>query len=221
MIPNDADLAMLCGAVYLDGSAPVVAWDYYDSGTDDGVCWALKSLPGYDVAVMRGSDDPWDWIKDFAAAPIKTPVGTVHAGFHVGTEKVASEIRALSRQPIIVTGHSLGAAEASNVTAYLILAGSPPVKRVVFGEPQPGYADHAAIVARAPGFSYCNGLGTHKDFVTEVPFTLPGLPFTRASALIAVSDPPPPNDEWGLFSFHHVQLYMAATAALQKETALC
>lgn len=217
MIPSDADLASLNGAIYAYAGGPVVTWDHYDDGKDDGVCWALKRLDGYDVAVMRGSSDPWDWIKDFTALPIKTQVGTVHAGFNFGTDKVACEIIALARQPIIITGHSLGAAEASNVTAYLILAGSAPVKRVVFGEPKPGFADHAAIVARAPGYSYRNGLGTHVDYVTEVPLTLPGLPYTRASALIAVSDPPPPNDEWGLFSFHHIQLYMSALAAFPQQ----
>jgi Lipase (class 3) len=219
MIPSDADLASLNGAIYAYAGAPVVAWDHYDDGKDDGVCWALKRLDGYDVAVMRGSDSPWDWIKDFTAVPIKTAVGTVHAGFHFGTDKVASEIRALARQPIIVTGHSLGAAEASNVTAYLIINGAPPVKRVAFGEPRPGFDDHAAIVAKAPGFSYCNGLGSHVDMVTEVPFRLPNFPFGRGSPLIAVSDPPPPNDEWGVFSFHHIQLYMVATAAASKGIA--
>jgi hypothetical protein len=219
VLPTDADMAALCGSIYANGCAPIVKWDYFDAGSDDGVCWAFKRLNGYDVAVMRGSDDPWDWVKDFAALPIATDVGTVHAGFHIGTEKVAAEIRSLATQPIIVTGHSLGAAESSNVTAYLILNGAMPARRVVFGEPKPGFSDHAALVSKAPGISYVNSLGNHVDLVTDVPLTLPDFQFTRATPLVRVSAAPAPNDEWGLFSFHHIQLYMAATTALQTETA--
>lgn len=212
MLPSNYDVAQLCLGIYRYAGVPSVAFDHFDAGEDDGVCWAVKRLEACTVVVLRGSTTPHDWLDDFAAAPIQTRVGTVHAGFHDGLEHMWGDLRRLLEvdRPVIVTGHSLGAARASILTALMLADGVVPARRVVFGEPKPGFDDHTRLVAGAPGFSYCNGAHDHDDLVCEVPFTLPPLfRFTRASPLIAISNAPAPNDRWGIFAFHHMQLYAA------------
>lgn len=213
MIPSDALLASLCGAIYKP-TALIGEWDYFDLGEDDGVCWALKRLSGYDAIVLRGSITAEDWIRDFRAAALPSRIGWVHDGFYAGMEHMWHDARSLLKQPVIVTGHSLGAARASILTALMVSDGEPPAERVVFGEPRPGLESHAAITRKVTGRSYCNGYAGHSDTVCSVPFSLPGLEFTRATPLIPVSAPPLPNDNWGLFAFHHIELYEAATSAL-------
>jgi hypothetical protein len=211
MQPTDADLARLCAAIY--GRAPVVEWDHFDQGDDDGVCWAVKSLPGFDVVVFRGSAIFEDWIRDFRAAPVRTRVGHVHAGFYAGLEHVLGDLRPILSQPAILTGHSLGAARASIVTALLVADGIAPASRIVFGEPKPGFADFGAIVAGVAGRSYRNGDELHHDLVTDVPFTVPPFAYTRPTPIIPVRAEPPPDDRWGAFSYHHIELYEAAVLA--------
>jgi|SRR5579871_2507186 len=217
MLPSDATLAGLCASIY--GHGAPVAWDHYDAGDDDGVCWALKRLDGVDVVVYRGSADLGDWIEDFRALPIATRIGTVHNGFHAGMEHAWADARVLLRQPAIITGHSLGAARAAVVTGFMIKDGLAPIARVVFGEPKPGFADLAALVASVPGRSYRNGDGTHHDLVTDVPLTLPPADYLHPTPIIPVCAKPAPDDPWGPFSFHHIELYQAALAAIPKETA--
>lgn len=208
MLPTDADTAALCAAVYSNGSTPPVAWDHFDAGEDDGVCWAIKRLPGYDAVVLRGSVNFKDWIRDFSAAPIFTRIGHVHNGFHAGMEHAWADIRVRLKQPSIVTGHSLGAARAAILTGLMVKDGIPPVARVVFGEPKPGFQNLADIVARVPGRSYRNGNGTHHDLVTDQPL-LP-LEFIHPTPMLPVCAPPAANDPDIAFAWHHMPLYQVA-----------
>jgi hypothetical protein len=208
MIPTDADIAALCSAVY-DGPT-AIAWDHYDLGTDDGCCWAIKRLPGYDVVVLRGSITFQDWVRDFRARPILTRIGHVHDGFHAGLEHAWADIRNLLQQPAIVTGHSLGAGRAAILTGFMVKDGVPPVARVVFGEPKPGFADLAQLISAVPGRSYRNGDNVHHDLITDLPFSFPPLEFTHPTPIIPACSPPPANDSYGAFSWHHMPLYVAA-----------
>jgi hypothetical protein len=216
MLPTDADLAALCAGVYGYAGAPVTPWDHFDTGFDDGVCWALKRLSGYDVVVLRGSVLFYkskivpDWIRDVRARPILTRIGHVHEGFFEGMERMLAELRPLIQQPVVITGHSLGAARASHLTALMVKDGAPPVLRVVFGEPKPGFQDHAEIVATVPGRSYRNGDDADYDRVTDEPL----LPreYVRATPVIPVCSPPPQDDLDVAFRWHHMPLYCAAVS---------
>jgi hypothetical protein len=212
MLPTDTDVVALCAAIYNYADGPAVAWDHFDQGDDDGVCWGLKRLAGADVIVYRGSTTFEDWVRDLDAAPILTPIGHVHDGFHAGMQRASAEARALLKQPAIVSGHSLGAARAAIATAYLTRYGVPPVARVVFGEPKPGFADLAQAIVASPGRSYRNGDGTHHDLITDVPFSFPPLDYVHPTPIIPVCAPPAADDRWGAFSWHHIQLYEAALA---------
>jgi hypothetical protein len=208
MLPTDGDLAALCAAVYGDSAAS--AFDHFDAGPDDGVCWAIKRLSATDVVVLRGSVTLEDWLADLRAAPIKTRIGHVHNGFHTGMEHAWADIRSLLKQPAIVTGHSLGAGRAAILTGFMVKDGASPIARVVFGEPKPGFLDLAQLIAPVPGRSYRNGDGVHHDLVCDVPFSFPPAQYTHPTPIIPVFAEPATNDRYGAFSWHHIELYETA-----------
>lgn len=87
------------------------------------------------------------------------------------------------------------------------------VRRIVFGEPKPGFAQFAGILAALDeSVSYCNRIGPlQHDRVTDVPFTLPalGFDFVHPTPLLFVRGDPLPNDPYGIFALHHMPLYVA------------
>jgi hypothetical protein len=213
-MPSGADCAALCAAIYQTISG--AGFDQFDLGSDDGICWGIKHCDGVDVVVLRGSQTELDWLRDFRAFTIPTRIGHVHAGFFEGVEKMYGELRAVRAAPILVTGHSLGAAHADILTALMAVEQMPPIGRVVFGEPRPGLKDHAEIVSRVPGRSYRNCESIWRDDVTDVPL----FPYVHPTAPIKVCAPPAGGllDRFGPFSWHHIELYQAAlrTAATQE-----
>ena len=206
---TDKDLAGLCGDIY---TSPL-AFDHLDLGDDDGVCWALKKLDGYDAIVFRGSVTFQDWIRDLRAAPIPTRLGSVHAGFYDGMEKAWAEVRALHTQPLMITGHSLGAARAAILTGLASLDNTAPVVRVVFGEPKPAFLDLAKIIQYTPGRSYRNGNNRHHDQVTDAPISFPPFQYVHPTPIITVTEAPTGDlfSRLGIFAWHHIDLYEAAT----------
>lgn len=209
--PSDLDLCRLVDALYNDPAAP---WDaLFLPEADDGVCCALRRIGEDDVVVFRGSETVQDWLRDFFAVPHQPTshpqLGDVHAGFMAGMDDAASHLLPLLRKSVTVTGHSLGAARATLFAGLLAAAGKPPRARVVFGEPRSGCARLTELLADVPGRSWRTaGAGRH-DLVTDVP-TDP--PFGRVTALTDIFALPQAGDPWGIFSYHHIQLYQAALA---------
>jgi hypothetical protein len=216
MAPSDAAIVALCAEIY-QPTAPTGVFDHYDAGTDNGVVWAIKRFNGFDVVVFRGSITLQDWLRDLSALAIPSRIGHVHAGFYAGMEHVWAELKPMLSQPAIITGHSLGAARADVLTALMTVDGAPPAARVVFGEPKPGLLDFADLITGIPGRSYRNGDSTHHDLVTDVPFSFPPEEYVHPTPIIPITAEPPANDRWGAFSFHHVELYQAALAAVQPQ----
>lgn len=215
-LPNDVDLVNLAAAIYDSTSK----WDYYDNGDDDNVCVALKKFTGYDVVVFRGSIVVHDWLDDFYAIPAPTRIGMLHSGFYENMEKIWSELKPLLTHPVLVTGHSLGAARASILCGLMKVDGPAPVRRAVFGEPRPGMADFAKIIAEIPGASYRNTSKRFHDVVTDLPLKLlPPFNFIHPTDLVDVSCPPTGSifNKVGLFAYHHIELYQTALAAYFKE----
>ncbi len=216
--PSDALIASYCATIYKP-TALLGAFDHFDAGLDDGVCWALKKLPGFDLVVLRGSITLSDWLADFRALALPTRIGHVHIGFHAGMEQVWSELRPIASQPVIVSGHSLGAARAAVLAALMTVDGACPVARVVFGEPKPGLMDFAEIIKAIPARSYRNGDALHHDLVTDVPFSFPPLQYVHPTPIVPVCCKPPVDAfaDLGVFAWHHAGLYAAAVAALQPQ----
>lgn len=220
--PNDALISSYCGMIYKPTA--MIDFDHFDAGEDDGICWAIKRLPGFDLVIFRGSVTTLDWVRDLRALAAVTRIGHVHIGFWAGLEHAWSDIRPLLTQPAIVAGHSLGAARASILTALMVADGAAPIARVVFGEPKPGMLDLAKIVEKVPGRSYRNGDQVHHDLVTDVPFSFPPLQYVHPTPIIPVFCEPH-DDEFfkdGVFAWHHIELYETALnvyLAQQKDQA--
>jgi hypothetical protein len=220
----DRDIAALCCGIYAYDGGPTVAWDYFDRGEDDGVCWAVKRVRDVNVIVFRGSTTLEDWKRDaeaFADPFDDDDIGPVHPGFNQGLLKVASEADAHGfLRNFIVTGHSLGAGRASIFTGYVTWNKKPPLSRVVFGEPRPGFQQLADVIKDVPGRSYRNGSGDglHYDLVTGVPFSCWPELYVHPTRLTDVTAPPAPDDTWGPFSWHHMQLYVSALTTVSTST---
>jgi hypothetical protein len=213
---SDAKIASFAAAIYAPGAIP---WDHYDPGDGAaGVCWGLKHCVGVDVVALRGSATLRDWLRNICALadPLDGgELGPVHPGFMAGMRETWATIRPLLEQPVVVTGHSLGAARASILTALMTLDGFRPLRRVVFGEPRPGFAQLARIVGAA-GRSYCNSddAERNRDPVCDLPFSFPPEEYVRATPLAFVSAPPTPQilARLGPFSLHDMSLYLKALA---------
>lgn len=220
MIPSDALISSYCGLIYKPTA--LFDFDHFDSGLDDGVTWAIKKLPGFDLIVFRGSITLQDWIRDLRAMAVPSRIGHVHVGFYAGMESVWHDLRPLLTQPAIVAGHSLGAARAGVLAALMTVDGAPPVSRVVFGEPKPGLMDFGAIIKGIPARSYRNGDDRHHDLVTDLPFSFPPLEYAHPTPVVPVCCKPDVSEfeQMGVFAFHHIELYETAVAVLpSKEIA--
>lgn len=209
----------LCSLIYKPVALLEGVWDHFDPGLDDGVCWALKKIAGTDVIVLRGSITPHDWMEDVNAIAVPSRIGGVHAGFFAGMEKVWAEIRPLLTQPVVITGHSLGASRAAILCGLMVADKLPPAGRIVFGEPKPGLLDLAQLIKGVPGWSFRNGNSVHHDLVTDLPMTLPPLQFIHPTPIIVVTAEPSDGlfSALGIFAFHHISLYQTAIAAYKQE----
>jgi hypothetical protein len=219
-IPTDADLVNIAAQIY-DGAA---GFDHYDDGEGDRICWGLKHLESVDIVAFRGSITAHDWWDDVRADPILTNIGTVHHGFHVGMGKLWDELRPMLSKPVVLTGHSLGAARADILAGLMLADGETPIRRSVFGEPLPGMADFAAFIGHIPASSYRNTSAKHflHDLVTDVPLRLlPPFDFVRPTPLTDICVEPTGDifETHGLFAFHHISLYQqGVTAKFAKDT---
>jgi len=221
LMPSDALIASYCGTIYKP-TAIISDFDHFDAGLDDGVTWALKRLPGYDLVVFRGSITLQDWIRDLRALAIPSRIGHVHVGFYAGMENVWKDLRPLLGQPAIVAGHSLGAARAGVMTALMTVDGAAPVARVVFGEPKPGLLDFAEIIKNIPARSYRNGDELHHDLICDVPLSFPPFQYVHPTPVVPVTCKPDEVEfaDGGAFAWHHIELYVTALAVLSaKEKA--
>jgi hypothetical protein len=213
-LPNDLELANLCAAIYTDGGD----WDHVDTGAGDDIYYGIKNYSDVSIVVFRGSITAHDWYEDLKATPYQTAMGTVHQGFHEGMPNVWNEIKGIAN-PIIVTGHSLGAARADILCGLMLLDGRKPLRRVVFGEPKPGLPDFARFLSDIPAASYRNGNSRNHDLVTDVPLKLlPPFNFVHPTKLTLIDEEPSGTlfERYGLFGYHHISLYQAGVAAIKE-----
>lgn len=193
-------------------------WDYADLGQGaNGICWAVKGDADEDLVLFRGSVTLLDWLRDFYAVPLPfahPAFGDVHPGFYIGMPEVWRQIRAITRPQRNIAGHSLGGGRACMCTALAIQDGEPPIRRVVFGCPKPGYSAFARFIDSVPAASYRNGDAKSIDEVTAVPLTLPIFPYRHPGGLVDVSAPPAPDlsPDWGPLNWHHLPLYRQGLA---------
>lgn len=180
-----------------------------------GVYVGIKYVAGHTLVIYRGSTTAQDWAKDFFAVPHECldhpQLGALHAGFAFGADHAYAEIKPLIKGPVVVGGHSLGAAQALIGTALMLIDNVSIIASVVFGEPKPGMERLKELLAPVTIRSYKNC----DDLVTHVPFTLLGLNYQHPRELLALHEPPLPNDPWRQLGAHHHELYLAAIGKMK------
>jgi len=230
---SDFEIAQLLVALY-DGpdalkaaSAPYET--FYEPGSGDhGIAYAVVRKPDENLILFRGSKSLLDWARDLFALPTvftHKVYGPVHAGFSIGLDRAvydASQHLDFAN-PTAICGHSLGGARAGTVTAMILenyQRDPRQLRRIVFGEPIPGFKTHADYIRPVESRSYCNTQDWHVDMVTRaVNYIPPAFAFVRCGAPIKVH--PPHVRIWeeilDPFALHHIGLYAAALAP--KEAA--
>lgn len=190
---------------------PASRWDlllsgsrYADSTVGVTIDEANKAL----VVAFRGTDTREDVLKDLEAA-LPQPAGELGAialGFFEGTKAVFQRIEAMiPGYRLICTGHSLGAAQASDFAAWAGYHGLPAHACVLMGSPRPGGASLDFWLDKLPAwYSFRNGI----DPVCDLP---PWALHDRPQ--IALNEPGPPNE--GAVGWHHSALYLQGIAKLQ------
>ena len=135
---------------------------------DDGFC-----------VTFRGSDNTASWITDLDIAVLDdTTIGKVHKGFWTAWGTIAGQVKNLahaSGSPIILCGHSLGAALALLAAADMLCSGMPVAAVYAFEPPRVSPDINVrTILSKTVVHAYRNG----GDPVTQVP------PFWQQSALL-------------------------------------
>ena len=163
---TDLYLARLCQSAYDPGAS----WD--SRWTQKSVYVYCRKVVNTYAIVFRGSDNLTDWLDNLKGWPSHhKDLGFCHTGFLEDMDVVVGEVLALvNGHPIVITGHSLGAARALILGALLTVLGVKPQSIVVFGSPRPG-AGKLKKVLLDGGFpirSYRN----RSDPVCDVPYVM-------------------------------------------------
>lgn len=163
------------------------------------------------IIAFRGTCDIGEWLVDFRMRFSATLYGRLHTGFWRSVNSVMAEVFALpdvkSALPVIVTGHSKGAAEALICARWLAAQGKPVQAVVTFGGPRVGDAQWRAgynaslgevtkrwvheedIVARAPVWMMGYRHVGHEYFMSSMGGVEVDPPLWRLAA----------SDLWGTF----------------------
>jgi hypothetical protein len=210
---TDRDIAELCANIYTAQSPG--EWEQLEL-PPDGIAFGIKDLGPATALIFRGTKTLPDWLRDleaFADPDEHADLGPVHPGFFEGLPELWDRLKTtLTKKPCIIAGHSLGAARASLFTGLMVLDDCPPLRRLCFGEPRPGFPQSGSIIAEVRGRSYRNGNGRAHDLVTDVPFTTWIEDYVHPTALVPVCWPPTDDDVQrdALFAWHSFTLYALA-----------
>jgi hypothetical protein len=104
----------------------------------------VEQSEGPAIIAFRGSSDVKDWLTDFRVGFCYTQFGRMHKGFWESSTSVMAGLMKLDQRaiiaPVILTGHSKGAAEAIICARRLAALGRPIQAVVTFGGPRGGDA---------------------------------------------------------------------------------
>lgn len=199
-----AQCAEISSQVYQDK----ILWDH--QWEVEGVVCAHRKIDSDNVLVFRGSVTAEDWLDDFDTVPVcDHEIGFCHQGFLGGMDEILAAIASSNLiGPLILTGHSLGAARARIAAAKLLIRKQAVSSVTVFGSPKPGFANTRRIFEKSgiQHTSYRN----REDPVPLVPFTLlPLLPWEHTEPWTKV-DSAPSIDNLDPLRDHSIALYVAA-----------
>jgi len=137
------------------------------------------------VVAFRGSDDIIDWNNNIKSMQTSfdvagKPMGKVHAGFNISYESIKEELFFYLDDlslPIFVTGHSLGAALATLLTAEIMHR--PRFDSCyAFGSPRVGDEDFVAALNNKPIYRVINNC----DVITTIPISIPNINYKHCAS---------------------------------------
>lgn len=198
-------------------------WDYLLSGPTYANCYVGIRIDHTNKIVeiaCRGTQTRDDGLKDIeAAVPVEEDeLGVVAYGFFEGTKALYTIIATLIPlgYRVIIGGHSLGAAIATDLAAYAMVRfrSNPqavPYAVILMGSPRPGCHTMNEQLRKIPvWYSFRNGGNLLFDPVTLVPTW-----GEHARELIQIHESPAPDDSWGaIVGYHHSELYLQGIAKL-------
>lgn len=203
--------------------------------TTNGVDWRVRRKDGLLYWDFEGTKDLKGWLSNFQALARKhvehALLGPLHPGFDCGMDQVVDAFiphREGKQEPIIIAGHSRGAAHATLAAALLSMRGVAPAAVLCWGCPRPGMQKLRSILSGTPGVkrSFQNKApGAPMDPVTSVPAWLwPFEQYVDPLPLIRVEGDPGNAKRWGLldpeFHSHHIEGYAAALKGMKLEIAI-
>jgi hypothetical protein len=135
----------------LETAAKLACYDIYSPITNDvfnNIITVGDTVCGVSIQVNvcyivnQGTENLKGWESDFNVKPISHPVlGNLHSGFYSNLPQVVDKLLPLIPKDMMVfcCGHSKGAAEASILSALLLLEGVNVVQNYLFACPNAGY----------------------------------------------------------------------------------
>ena len=99
------------------------------------------------------------------------------------------------------------------IPGLMVLDGKPPVRRLCFGEPRPGFPQAAGIIANVRSRSYRNANGRAHDLATECSVHELDRGLRASDAACSICAPPSDADVQRdiFFAWHAMRLYASAT----------
>jgi hypothetical protein len=156
----------------------------------------FASNDSYALLAFRGTekDNPHDIAADADIVLVDGPPGRAHRGFRRYFDSVRTDVvqfvgayrNGHVDQPVLITGHSLGAAIA---TLAFVALKDPASSLYTFGCPRVGDRQFCAEVEALAGSRACYRTVDNEDVVTHVPFPLPGFEYDHPRVTLLWLDP--------------------------------
>ena len=150
-------------ARYVPHRMKVSGFKHAKANSQAGVHWITADRDGALFIFVRGSEDAWDWVRNATFWMDTGPFNEgdrVHRGFDLSAQEIlhveAERIEAVDQTngPIILAGHSLGAATVTCLAAHMVAADITPAGVVSLCGPPVGNGNFCNLLWAALGHTY-------------------------------------------------------------------
>lgn len=176
---TDLALAQLCASTYAEPCHSI----RHDRGV---VNYQVNEMFGRTVLAIQGTQDRAQALADANALPKRSRSGWwAHSGFLTAAEALEPMVLKHLGQPLLITGHSLGAAVSVALAGLLLRWWRPSaIEAVGFGCPRVAMPALRDALADVEIRLYRNG----NDIVPTMPWPFP-FPYRHVRPLIGIGEP--------------------------------